>query len=194
MASILFSTRRPSGSRPRYRVRPCGYSRRAAAAWLNRHRHQRGPRAGCAGTWLTYEGYWKSCVPRYSREPTSPHMSAAQPSALYQRTGITDNSCRIHHLGFQPSPCANEMAMKGQGHTMAQPQYSPFQPQPEPEHPPINSQTQPSPYFSPQTQLAQQSVPQSAPQPLPPTAQGPFPQRPSQLNQPNQPKHSSIQN
>lgn len=91
-------------------------------------------------------------------------MSAAQPSALYQRTGITDNSCRIHHLGFQPSPCANEMAMKGQGHTMAQPQYSPFQPQPEPEHPPINSQTQPSPYFSPQTQLAQQSVPQSAPQ------------------------------
>lgn len=76
---------------------------------------------------------------------------------------------------------------------MTQPQYSPFQPQPEPEHPPINSQTQPSPYFSPQTQLAQQSVPQSAPQPLPPTAQGPFPQRPSQLNQPNQPKHSSIQ-
>ncbi|THJ29304.1 hypothetical protein E6L38_06780 [Bifidobacterium longum subsp. infantis] len=21
---------------------------------------------------MTYEGYWKSCVPRYSREPTSP--------------------------------------------------------------------------------------------------------------------------
>ena len=68
----LISSRMMAAARSRYRVRPCGYSRRAAAAWLNRHRHQRGPRAGCAGTWLTYEGYWKSCVPRYSREPTSP--------------------------------------------------------------------------------------------------------------------------